>query len=233
MLVYLTINLSTVQENKIKTGAVHKHITFRSFKKYTVDAYKDDLKKVNFPNCELFNDINEAYSNFFQKVRIVVDSIAPCKTKKVKANTQKRFDGQVLENINTREKLFKKFKKSRLHIDKELNRKAKYNTLKLIAAKRRAFFDDKLSENIGKPKELWETLKSFGMPQKTLISNFNVVEGNNALTFDKKTKAKIFKDFFSNLSQSPLTKLPNALNKYNIASVFQYCSNLSLKNLFT
>ena len=46
--------------NKIKTGGVHKHITFRSFKKYTVDAYKDALKKVNFPNYELLNDINEA-----------------------------------------------------------------------------------------------------------------------------------------------------------------------------
>ena len=53
------------------------NITFRLFKKYTVDAYKDALKKVNFPNYELFNDVNEAYSNFFQKIRIVVDSIAP------------------------------------------------------------------------------------------------------------------------------------------------------------
>ena len=34
--------------NKIKTGGVHKHITFRSFKQYTVDAYKDALNKVNF-----------------------------------------------------------------------------------------------------------------------------------------------------------------------------------------
>ena len=75
--------------NKIKTGGFHKHITFRSFKKYTVDAYKDALNKVNFPNYELFNDVNEAYSNFFQKIRIVVDSIAPYKTKRVKANTQK------------------------------------------------------------------------------------------------------------------------------------------------
>ena len=60
--------------NKIKTWGVHKHITFRLFKKYTVDAYKDALKKVNFPNYELFNDLNEAYSNFFHKIRIVVDS---------------------------------------------------------------------------------------------------------------------------------------------------------------
>ena len=106
------------------------------FKKYSVDPYKDALKKVNFPNYELFNDVNEAYSNFFQKIRIVVDSIAPYKTKRVKANTQKWFDGEVLENINTRDKLFKKFKKSRLHIDKELYKKAKYNTLKLITAKK-------------------------------------------------------------------------------------------------
>ena len=97
MLVYLTINLSTVQEKLIKSKqGVHKHKTFRSFKKYTVDAYKDALKKIIFPNYELFNDVNEVYSNFFQKIKIVVDSIAPCKTKRVKANTQKWFDGEVL-----------------------------------------------------------------------------------------------------------------------------------------
>ena len=108
----------------------------------------------------------------------------------------------------------------------------KQNTLKLITAKKRAFFDDKLSENIGKPKELWETLKSLDMPQKILISNFNAVESNNALTFDKKTIAKIFKDFFSNLAESLLIKLPNAPNKYNIESVFQYYSKFIIEKPF-
>ena len=200
--------------NKIKTGGVHKSITFRSFKSCTDDAYKDDLKKFNFPNYE--------HSNFFQKVRIVVDSIAHFNIERVKANTQKWFDGENLENINTRDKHFKKFKNSRLHIDKELDKKAKYNTTKLISAKKQAFFDDKLSENIGKLKELWETLKSPNMPEKTLISNFNAVESNNGLPFDKKTIAKIFKDFFSHLVKSILSKLPNVPNKYNIEPVFKY-----------
>ena len=43
-----------------------------------------------------------------------------------------------------------------------------------------------------------------------VISNFNAVESNNALTFDKKAIAKMFKDFFSNLAESLLIKLPNA-----------------------
>ena len=90
MLLYLTINLSTVQQKLIKSKqGVFTNIAFCSFKKYTVDAYKDALRKVNFPNYELFNDVNEAYSNFFQKIRIVIGSIAPFKTKMVKANTQK------------------------------------------------------------------------------------------------------------------------------------------------
>ena len=53
----------------------------------------------------------------------VTDKIAPYKSKRVKGNTQKWCDGEVLEKLNMRKKLFKKFKKSRLHIDKELYKK--------------------------------------------------------------------------------------------------------------
>ena len=61
---------------------------------YTADAYKDALKKINFPSYKLFNEVNKAHSNFFQKIRIAVDNIASCKTKRVKANTRKWFDGK-------------------------------------------------------------------------------------------------------------------------------------------
>ena len=158
MLVYLTINLSTVQEKLIKSKQeVFTNRTFRSFKNYTVDAYKDALNKVNFPNYELFNDVNEAFSNFFEKTRIIVGGIAPFKTKRVKTNTQKWFDWEVLENINTRDKFFKKFKESRLYIDKELYKKAKYNTLKLTAAKNKHFL-------MINSQKILENQKNYGKP---------------------------------------------------------------------
>ena len=71
--------------------------------------------------------------------------------------------------------------------------------------------------------------KSLGMPKKTLISNFNKVESKNALKFNKKTTAKIFKDFFLNLAESLLSKLLNAPKKYNLKSVFQCYSKLIIK----
>ena len=52
-----------------------------------------------------------------------------------KRNTQKWFDGEMLEKLNLRNKLLKKFNKSRLHIDKELYTKSKYDALKLTVSK--------------------------------------------------------------------------------------------------
>ena len=58
----------------------------------------------------------------------------------------------------SRDKFFKTFKKTRLHINKELQKKATDDAQKLIAAKKQAFFDGKLSESVGKPNKLWNTL---------------------------------------------------------------------------
>ena len=48
---------------------------------------------------------------------IVIDKILPYKRKRVKGNTKEWFDGNVSEKLNLKNKLFKKFKKSRLPID--------------------------------------------------------------------------------------------------------------------
>ena len=66
----------------------------------------------------------------------VLDKIAPDKSKWVKGNTQEWCDGEMLEKLNLRNKLFKKFKKSRLRIDKEFYKKSKYDALKLIASRK-------------------------------------------------------------------------------------------------
>ena len=92
-----------------------------------VGAYKNALRKINFPNYEYFEDVNRAYSDFFQKIMTVIDNVAHCKTKRVKGNTQNWFHGEVLEKLRSRDKLFETFKKTRLHTDKELNKKVKYN----------------------------------------------------------------------------------------------------------
>ena len=106
----------------------------------------------------------------------------------MKANTQNWLDGEVLEKLNSRDKVFQKFKKFRLHIGKELSKKAKYEALKVtVTTKKQPFFKEKISESIGNSTELWESLKYLGMPKETLISNFSVMEDNGTLTYDTRS----------------------------------------------
>ena len=107
-----------------KTDGIQKSLNFLSFKNYTVDCYKEALNQLNLLNYETFNDVNFAFSNFFQKIMTVNEKIASSRNKQIKRNTRKWFDSKVLEKLNTRDKLFKKFKKSRLNIDKELYKKS-------------------------------------------------------------------------------------------------------------
>ena len=39
----------------------------------------------------------------------------------------------------------------------------------MIFDKKRSFFEKKLSESIGKPKDLWKALKSLGLPNNFLL----------------------------------------------------------------
>ena len=106
----------------------------------------------------------------------VIDNVAPCKTKQVKGSTRNWFDREVLEKFMKWDKLLKASKKPRLHIDKLYNKKAKYDAQNLISAKKQAFFDEKLSEYVDKPKELRNTLKSVGMPKKPVVPNFTAID---------------------------------------------------------
>ena len=87
-LIYCTRKIS-----RIKRGS-HKQIKFRSFKHYTADLFEQELSRLNFPNYQNFNDINEAYNDFIQKIMNVIDKVAPLKERRVKQNSQEWFDGE-------------------------------------------------------------------------------------------------------------------------------------------
>ena len=85
----------------------------------------------------------------------VIDNLASSKNKRIKGTWQDWFDAEIKEKISDRDKLFKTFKKSRLHVDKDNYKEARNEVQKLIRTKKKAYFETKLIENIGKPKQLW------------------------------------------------------------------------------
>ena len=114
------------------------------------------MEKINFPNYNIFSNVNIAYLDLVEKILSVVDKIAPFKDLRIKNNTQDWFDDEVAKTIKLREKRLKQFKSAKLHIDEDLYKEAKYHAMKLIKQKKSQFYKEKLKEHFGKPKKLWK-----------------------------------------------------------------------------
>ena len=78
----------------------------------------------------------------------VIDNLASSKNKRIKGTSQDWFDAEIMEKISDRDKLFKKFKNSLLHVDKDNHKKARNEVQKLIRTKTKAYFESKMNENI-------------------------------------------------------------------------------------
>ena len=153
---------------------MHNQIQVRPLRKYTPELLIKELKKINFPKYNIFSNVNIAYLDLVEKTLSVVDKIAPFEDLRIKNNTQDWFDDEVAKAIKLREKRLKQFKSTKLHIDEDLYKEAKYHAVKLIKQKKSQFYKEKLKENICKPKELWKALKSLGLPSKEgTISNMS------------------------------------------------------------
>ena len=100
-----------------------------------------------FKDYETFGCVNKAYSDLTSKSFDLVNKVAPTKSIRVKNKTNEWFDGGIAEKIATRDKLFRKFKKSKLSVDEILHKEARNTVQVLIKDRKRKLLQEKLSEN--------------------------------------------------------------------------------------
>ena len=84
-----------------------------------------------------------------------VDGIAPYWEFSVKGHTEYWFDGEIMKRIQNRDKLLKKYKKSKLEVDHQIYREAKPVASALIKSKKITYFKQLL--NTGVIKKNMET----------------------------------------------------------------------------
>ena len=212
-LIFCTIKIKRAIFNK------HSNVCLRSLKHYTVNVFIEKLQKVSFSNYERFSCIDAAYTDFLDKLMKVVNEIAPSKEIRIKNNTQEWFHREISELIHARKKLFLKFKKSKLHIDEENYKKAKYQVQNFIRKKKREFYETNLRQKINKPKELWKTLKSMGLPSQAVTASNICLKDKNQIVFNAIKNCSIFKNYFSSLAQNLLSNLPLSPNIFTESEI--------------
>ena len=102
----------------------------------------------------------------------------------------------------------------------------------LIRKKKREFYQTNLRQKINKRKELGKTLKSMGLPSKTVTASNICLKDNNEIVFNATKNCSIFKNYFSSLARnlvSNLLLLPNIFTEFKIAA--DYDNNAVSKDL--
>ena len=113
-------------------------------------------------------------------------------------------------------------------LTKKYNKIARYEVQKLISYKRKKFFESRLNDSIGKPRELWKALKSLGLPSKMSVCGTTALKVKD--TTNSETKSTL--DIYSTLADNFLKKLPTHPNRYTFNSVIQYYRHLIQTDAF-
>ena len=79
-IIYCTRKISRIKRR------THRQIRCRSLKNYSADIYEEVLRRLDFPNYHNFENINDAYFNFIQKVMGLIYLVAPIKSRWIKGN---------------------------------------------------------------------------------------------------------------------------------------------------
>ena len=90
-LIYCTIKIKKIKRN------VHKQIQVQCLKRCSAEILTNALKAVQFPNYNIFSNVNVAYSDLLNKVSDTVNNVAPIK--EIRKNTQDWFDNDITEAI--------------------------------------------------------------------------------------------------------------------------------------
>ena len=104
-----------------------------------------ELKKINFPNYNIFSHVNNAYLDLVEKILNVVHKTVPFKDLRIKNNTQDWFNDEVAEAKKLREKHLKQFKSTKLHIYENFYKESKYHVLKLIKEQKKSILQRKIN----------------------------------------------------------------------------------------
>ena len=110
-------------------------------KNYTKEIFLELL--TDFPDYTTFTCLNKTGQDFIFKLSEVIDLLCPSKKLRLKANSKPWIDSETISAICKRDKLFKKYKKFGLEIDKDHFRSTKMALQKAISKKKNFFFSRK------------------------------------------------------------------------------------------
>ena len=190
----------------------------RSMKNYTKDVLVSHIEQATWDPVLKCNDTDVAWTNFEVIMNTIIDSVAPSKQCKIKLRSEPWVTGEILENIAARDKYLCMFNKS-----KDTAYYAKYcklrNTVqRLVKTAQNDYIADQIDQNKNDSKKMWSTLKTLGYNNKAQVKSPMVLEVDGEVCYDPVTLANHVNEFFVNVANRLVEKLPKLVDLYSAFS---------------
>ena len=176
--------------------------------------------------------INEAWVFFTGKFMDVIDKIAHVKEVRVKQRTEPWMSSEILHMISERDAALRRFRRSgdESQYKQYIHLRNKIQHIK--SKSKMEYFENKISENKNKPKQLWQTIKSLGTSSKSTSRSNNIgLNINNEICFDKLKVAENFNKCFTTIASKLVEKLPAGLGKYGFDHVVSFYQKMKVKRM--
>ena len=197
-----------------------KKISYRSFKKFSIDSFKVDLEKNLSENTHSgdFSSLNSA-------LEVSLEKHAPYKTRVVRGNNKPHVSKALRKAIMTRSRLKNIYNKTRSRTDFENYKKQRNYVVNLNLQEKRQFFRNlsmKANDGAG---EFWAHCKPFFTNKSISSETVSLLEGGE-VTQSESVVAKVFNSYFVNITKSlPINQWKPYLICYDIFDIIKKFSD--------
>ena len=150
----------------------------------------------------------------------IVKKTEPMKDIRVKGNSRPWFDKDIMEAIRVRDKLKKRFLRTKLHVHHEPSKKQRNSV------QQKNYENELRKKSI--PKEHQKVLQNNGLPSKAAPILKVCLKENHFTQFDDKQNANTYKNFYSKIASDLVKKLPIAKKIFGENSVKKYYSAMNI-----
>ena len=172
-------------------------ITYRSYKHFNDDAFKEDIKRIPLSVPEVFDDVSDRHWAYNQLVMSVVDEHAPVK---------KRFVAKNCAHMNhdLRKAIFRKrvtrnryLKNKRNSMLWEEYRKARNEYVKINRQSMINYFKKQCASG-AQSKPFWDAIKPYFSDKNNARSSIMLREGDEIVS-DSQSVANVFNEYFETI----------------------------------
>ena len=177
-----------------------KVITFRGYKNFQADVFKQHLATAPWHIAQLFDEVDDQVHAWNLLMNDILDELAPVKSMRVRDNDVPYMTSEWKSAIRAKRKATSKYLKNKTQENWELRRKARNEATKQRRNAIKDYWRKKAEDLKTKPRDFFKTFKPF-LSTKDCSRNAEIqLNVNGNIVKDQKQVAEVLVDHFATIA---------------------------------